>query len=660
MVASVLFGALIAYTLIGLVRYAMVAPPSFDGAMNLNTAASFARGEGYGFFYDQFFSFPAQTDGPFILPTALAFWIGGITPFTGQVVNLLYVVALICVVVALASRVGVPLWLALFGTMACMATPGFIEYSMSGYGEIPVLVWFLAAIFVLAPAKVRGIPDHRRLFVAGLLFGMAYLTKVVALVCVAPAMLVLACLILMQQHKWRRLAALGIGFAAPVVAWEIFRRVQMGSAHAYSGWWRFQLHQIRLQSGAKHSDAAQGLLSKGLQHLSILADMTGVAAPMLAICIIVPIAFGLFFAFDRRTSAHVQLILKVLVFVTGLYFFWWLFVSPDEMTWLRRIVDGLLLLQCLILVVLTETWRRPVGDASRPGPERKGARRVMLLALIPVVVCQLLLIRSGETVTRPPQPPSYALDMFRVADAVRALPRDATVFGTDWWQAPIISLFSHRRFMNFQHWSAGKINALQDKYFVTDMYIEGISQSSIQTVLSESQYSTLLKLKGGALYKLGSIQPYAPFTLQDSDPANLSSGLDFAREDYAHRRGIFQRENDRDAWVGPDAAVMLKRTNESFVRMTIQVTGDLLAAAAPRQPLLHVSSPGCLDQVLPLSEEGLQTFWLPLTCAGESAATAFRLNLSIDEHVPFVPQIDYDNRLRSFRLRSIELIATSG
>jgi len=657
-VASVLFGALVAYTLIGLVRYSMVAPPSFDGAMNLNTAASFARGEGYGFFYDQFFTFPAQTDGPYILPAAFAFWVGGITPFTSQVVNLFYVVALICVVVALACRVGVPLWLSLFGTMACMATPGFIEYSMNGYGEIPVLVWFLAAIFVLAPGKVRGIPDHRRLSVAGLLFGMAYLTKVVALVCVAPAMLVLACLILTQPHRWRRLIALGVGFAAPVVAWEIFRFVEVGTAHTYASWWRLQFQQIRMQSGAKHSDVVQGFRSKGLHHLSILADMTGVAAPMLAIFIIVPLVLGSIFAVDRRTSAHVRLVLAVLLFVTGLYFFWWIFISPDAMTWLRRIVDGLLLLHCLIVVVLVQTWRRPVGGPDRSVSDRRGVRAVMLLALVPVVICQLLLIRSGETVTRPPQPPSYALDMFSVANKVRTLPRDATIFGTGWWQAPSISLFSQRQFVNFEHWSPERLNAVRDKYFVTDMYTEGISQSSIHNVLDESQYSTLLKLNGGALYKLDSIQPYPPFTPQDSDPANLSSGLDFAREDYSHRRGIFQRENDRDAWVGVDAAVMLKRSNENALRMTIEVPDEFIQGIAQKQPILHVTSPGCLDQTLPLVKEGVQTIMLPLSCESWPVARAFQLNLAVNDHVPFKPQIDADNRLRSFRLRSMELIRT--
>jgi hypothetical protein len=45
------------WLVVGLTRYALVAPPSFDGAMNLNTAVSLIRGEGYGFFYNNFFHF---------------------------------------------------------------------------------------------------------------------------------------------------------------------------------------------------------------------------------------------------------------------------------------------------------------------------------------------------------------------------------------------------------------------------------------------------------------------------------------------------------------------------------------------------------------------------------------------------------------------------
>jgi len=658
-VASALFGGLIAYTFIGLLRYGMGAPPSFDGAMNLNIAASLARGHGYGFFYDQFFPFPAQTDGPFVLPAALAFLLGGITPFTTQVVNLVYVAALICVVVVLLRRLGAPLWLALFGTMTCLAMPGFAEYSMSGYGEVPVMVWFLTALAVLAsPGSYKDL-SFARLFAVGLLFALAYLTKVVALVCVAPAMLVLGCAMLTQPDRFRRLVFLGGGFALPVLAWEVFRLAEVGGAHPYVHWWRFQMGQIRAQSGANRTAATEGLIEKGLHHLSILADLTGVAAPWLVIGIVVPIVMGIVLAFDRRNDANKRLVLASLVAVTGLYFLWWIFISPTAMTWLRRILDGLLLLQCLIVTILAATWRRPLDASALSGVAAKGLRAAMLLVLIPVVICQLQLVRSGQSVTHPPQPPSYGLDTYRVAEAVRELPKDATIFGTAWWQAPTVALFSQRQIMNINHWPAARVNALGDKYFVTDMYTEGIGQSSIQSVLDKAQYHTVLKLKGGALYKLDSVAPYTAFEPQDNDPANLSSGFDFAQEDYPHTRGIFQREDGPRAWVSVDAAVMLKRSNENVLRITFEVPIELLKGAAPKQPLLHLTSPGCLDRVLPFDQAGIHTVSLPLTCAGSSTAEPFRINLAVDASVPFIPQIDADNRLVSFKLHSMELIGTS-
>jgi hypothetical protein len=657
-VASALLGGLVAYTFIGLVRYAMVAPPSFDGAMNLNTAASFARGQGYGFFYDQFFPFPAQTDGPFVLPAALAFLLGGITPLTTQIVNLVYVGALICVVVVLLRRVGAPLWLALFGAMACLAMPGFAEYSMSGYGEVPVMVWFLAALAVLASSGSYKNLSLARLFAVGLLFSLAYLTKVVALVCVAPAMLVAGWAMLTQPDRFRRLVFLGGGFALPILAWEIFRLVEVGGPRRYFHWWRFQMGQIRAQSGANPAGAAEGFLARGIHHLSILADLTGVAAPWLAIGIVVPIAIGVMLAFGRRKGANAHLVLVSLVAVTALYFFWWVFISPTAMTWLRRILDGLLLLQCLIVVVLAATWRRPLEASEPSGARAKGLRAAMLLALIPVVICQLQLVRSGESVTHPPQPPSYALDTYRVAEAVRELPKDATIFGTAWWQAPTVALFSQRQFMNINHWPAARVNALGGKYFVTDMYTEGIGQSSIHAVLDRAEHHTVLTLKGGSLYKLDSVMSYAAFAPQDSNPANLSSAFDFAHEDYPHTRGIFPREDGPRAWVGVDAAIMLKRSNESVLRMTFEVPIELVKGAAPKQPLLHLTSPGCLDQVLPLDKVGIHTVSLPLTCLGSPTAQPFRINLTVDESVLFTPQIDAENRLVSFKLHSMELIET--
>lgn len=653
--ATALFAAVTGWSIYLLWRYAHIAPPSFDGAMNLNTARSFLHGDGYGFFYDRFFWFPAQTDGPFILPAALAFWIGGVTPFTSQVVNLMYVVAFVCALVILLHRLRVPLWLALFAAAACMATPGFAEFSMNGYGEVPMLVWFLCGLIVLVPARGGAGTSDRRLFAAGLLFGVSYLTKVVALVCIAPAMLVLGCMILMQPRRIHRLVALGAGFVLPVIAWEVFRLIEVGSARAYVDWWRYQLAQIRAQSGAKRTGPVLGFLATGASHLATLSEMTGVPSVLLAVLIVVPVCVGAVLALDRKTAERTRLVVGILTVVCGLYLFWWMFITPAAMTWLRRILAGLLLLQALLVTVtaaLVARFWQPASDEERTRPVLRG---VALLALLAAFAGQVKMIQTGQFVSRPPEVPGYAREMLRVADDVRALPPDATLFGSGWWQAPVIALFSERRLMNLDHWTTERLNQVKDKYFITDLYTQGIAQSTIREVLDRSQYTKVKETEGGSIYKLGKVQSFAPFKPEDEDLKTLSSGFDFSSIDYKPRRGIYWRERDQEAWVSLDAEIMLKRTSEKSLKLIIEVPPELIKAAAPRPPVLRLESPGCLDRRIDLSESGMFTIVLSLSCEGSSETRPFVLNLFTSDHVPFIPQIDSDNRLRGVKLRSVQL-----
>ncbi|MDR5757950.1 hypothetical protein [Caballeronia sp. LZ035] len=652
--ASAAFAAIIVWMLVLLWQYALVAPPSFDGAMNLNTARSLLHGTGYGFFYDRFFSFPAQTDGPFILPAALAFWIGGVTPFTTQVVNLAYVFALVVVVVTLLRRLDVPLWLALFAVMACVMTPGFAEFSMNGYGEIPMLVWFIGGLIVLLPREAEGMSD-RRLFVAGMLFGVSYLTKVVALVCIAPAVLVLGCMILARPRRWARLFRLAAGFALPVVLWELFRYVQLGNLHNYVDWWHYQLAQIRAQSGARPMGMQHGRIVTGLNHLKALSNMTGVPTAALALLIAAPVGLGLIFAIKRSTPGRLRLGIGLLSIVCGLYFFWWIFITPEAFLWLRRIIAGLLLLQCLLAAVLMVVYVRVAGwIASRTTrPKLMTALAVPLLAV--AVFGQFRLMRSGEFVSNPPRPPGYALEMLRVAQDVKALPAGATLFGTAWWQSPVIALFSGRHFMNLAHWPIDRINAAPDKYFVTDMYSQSIDASAIQELLQRSSYVPVMKSDGGSIYRLTSVRPYDPFTPNDENVAKLSSSLDFSRADYAARRGIYQREADRDAWMSPRAAILLARKHEDTVRIGLEVPNELFKASKSGSLMLEISSTGCLDRKIELAESGVHTLVLSLDCPGSDESKPFEIDLRADQHVPYIPQIDSDNRQRSVRLRYVRL-----
>jgi len=84
------FGVISAILLIIFIVDVFGSPVSFDGAMNLQVAASLADGHGYARFYDEWILFPeeVQTNAPFILPASLVFALFGVSLATAQVVSI--------------------------------------------------------------------------------------------------------------------------------------------------------------------------------------------------------------------------------------------------------------------------------------------------------------------------------------------------------------------------------------------------------------------------------------------------------------------------------------------------------------------------------------------------------------------------------------------
>ena len=351
------------------------ASPSFDGAMNLNVARSLAGGHGYGFRYDSFFAFPAQTDGPFVLPAALVFRLFGIGQVSAQAVSLLYLLGFAILVPVLLRRAGLPAWLAVAAAAGCLAMPGTAEYGADGYGEIPALCWMLAAL--LAAARAAGHPPRPvRLFgLSGLLFGLAVLTKTAALIPVVPAATACAAFAA-AGPRGRRLpgvAAFLAGFALPLAGWELFRLLVLGSLGAWRLWWQLQLGQVALQSGSNDVSLLPGpLLARLVTRVRILSGQVGVPAPLLACWLILP-GIAAAWRLRRPASPAARLVTTALLLSTLATFCWWLLLASANMIWLRRILPALLLQTCLVATLLPGrlTRRRALLAVCSHGSQRR-------------------------------------------------------------------------------------------------------------------------------------------------------------------------------------------------------------------------------------------------------------------------------------------------
>src|SRR5579875_1188721 len=133
---SVLLGMLLVVLFARSARIATGNPPSFDGAMNLQVAASLAKGDGYRRDYAEHPIFPheIQTGPPYILPAAAVFKLWGVGIPQAEVVNLVYLALLLAITCWLIAPMGG--WpLALFGACTVVTVPGVHLFGFMALGK---------------------------------------------------------------------------------------------------------------------------------------------------------------------------------------------------------------------------------------------------------------------------------------------------------------------------------------------------------------------------------------------------------------------------------------------------------------------------------------------------------------------------------------------
>ena len=607
--------------------------PSFDGAMNLNVARSLAEGHGYGFRYDGFFAFPAQTDGPFVLPAALLFRMFGISRASAQAVSLCYLLAFAALVPTLLRRAGLPAWLAVAAASACLAMPGTAEYGLGGYGEIPALCWTLAAL--LAATRAVEHPDRGtwRFALSGLLFGLAVLTKTAALIAVLPAASACAAFAAGPGRGRRDVAALAIGLALPIVGWELFRLLALGSLAAWHLWWQLQLGQVARQSGSADIRLLPGpLLAKLGRHLRILSGEVGVPVPLLAVWLVLPAAMAFRRLLRDPADPATRLLVSALLLATLSTVAWWLLLAPTGMAWLRRILPALLLQTCLVALLL-----------PRSGTRLRAVPAALLL------VPQLALLGAGLRELSQRDPAAHGDGIRRAVLLMRGLPPDSVFFGVGWWQAPVLSLFSGRTVMNLDLWPPERINALPHKFLLVDRAMRDIGGSDLLQAEAVATLEPVFDAPDATIYRILSVDPERPAR----DPSPLQPMFDARTDALAHGAGWYPSAGGW-AWVRPRSHLLLARDRQTRLVLDAAFWSELFPpGTGPRR--LQVSTPGCLDRQVTIPGAGIRRLVLPLGCAPAPTPQPLDVTLTLDAAMPLLHQLDADTRLRGFEISRIAL-----
>lgn len=529
-------------------------PPSFDGAMNLEVAHSLAHGEGYRRMYAPRHLFPheIQTKAPYILPAAAVFRMFGVGIVQSEAVNVVYFLALALLVLILMGSVGSGATSPV-GIAGILATPGIFLFGFAGYGEIPGLVWFLAAATAYFWPKAVNAPRYALAFCSGILLALAFLTKAVMLIGIGVFGLVVLFDLFFHRNKDIRgsllqIASLAGGVIVPIVAFESWKLTALGGYGPWNDWWRTELGNILWQAGASTPQAAAtgGLIHKVLLHLEILSGFYRLPQWIVGGWLV--LVFGTtLVALTKARQDRRHLLVAVILGTATVYFVWWLAFTPDIRAWLRRIMNGMLLANLGIIIF---AWT----SANEAAKKAVVSSRTLLLLTFPAIA---FFQQSGAILS---QEKPDSTELLTNARIVHDLPQHAYIFGIGWNSAPEIALFSGRIITNFNQLPVPRLDPNRPAYAI----MQPSTDVSDQIHQAFFMYGLTAPLPGH----------YGVYRIPSFSPIEMKFDVDKVRsiitdsEDYPYVQGAYDAVPGFGIWLASDNLIVLRGAPSQSFKVT--------------------------------------------------------------------------------------------
>lgn len=547
---------------------------SFDGAMNVQVSQSLLEDGMYTTRYDGgiVFDEKIQSGITLLAPTALIMKIFGTNNIAANTANIIYIILLLVMVARVLSKYGVSN-LVIFCTEICfLATPYFFEYGNGLYGEIPMLFWIILVIYILNKGH-----KNKYYFIAGVCYGLAYLTKTVALIAL-PALVIyfLYHLLISKEIKIKQIIIWLIGVLGPIILFEIYKIILLGS-YEYGIWWRQQIESIMQQAGVTANPTYQdteNIITKFFVHLDKFSEYFSIDKAL--VCIIVIANFGMwcYRIYKEKTLKAID----ILYLVAFSYFGWWFLITSTQKAWARRIIVGVLLMEltslynCFYYIKLVKM--------------REEVIRYLKIITGTVVTFTIILVGT-QAINLYQKNRIEDLSMRQVVSVIKQIREDdknAIFCGYGWWQAPRIAFNSGEKFANYYKLLSEEKS--ENIYLVIDKYAKLLSGSEYNDVLDLVRYDIIYEdnLNYNYIYKINEFLPYKAFSEEEKLMVNENTYN--MREKYKYTRGIYDyEENAGLAWSKKDSSILLKNnlgTNDVYLELLLEVRNYNLLQEKPK------------------------------------------------------------------------------
>ena len=495
---------------------------SFDGALNAQVAANLLENGRYGIGYPEIqdFDHRIQTGPTVVLPVAWSFRLFGVGSAAAQLPNLFFFVSFLILVVYYAFR-HAGLAGALLAFLLVLQTPGLVRIGLGLYGEIPALVFFLAALLLLD--QVEDSANLGMAAASGFLFGLSVLTKIVMLIPVSSVLLVILLGVVVRRNiRLRDWAGVVVGLTVPLAAFEAVKLAVL-TPPIWVEWWAVMVRRAAGQGLPLGMKDTAGTLPKLGTHLSVLSHEMDVQTwPVLLLIVVPTLVLLLLWRHDRvaKQLGTVPVSVLGLWLAATSYLAWWLLLTPTSRAWLRRVIDGLLLQEILASILLV--WvarsvfralrdRRSVIGLERTRLGVMGAVAGLLLFGISALIWQTL---PWIELSMEPTPGRRSIDA--MVAKMRSLPDDAVFFGKGWYRAPVFALLSERELRDFNEFPITSYEEpLDHTYFVVDNHMLAYRRGEVEAVLKRTVNEPVFQSDTCGLYRMDRVLPYPPFPEPD-------------------------------------------------------------------------------------------------------------------------------------------------
>lgn len=455
-------------------------PIEFDGGMNLQVARNLYREGTYTRSYEyvrtyvddqmdasqweRHFPYEVQTNGPYIFAAVFGIALFGENQFGYQFANILAIFCISICVWLMLKRVSY-FWATLAPLVTLLLLPASLTDTVGGMGEIPALcfAFFGMYLFTTALRAKKKKQVIGALASAFILLGLSVITKKYMIAYILPFLAATAYIAWLRKIDWKRALLSVLCLGIPVLLFEVYRLVALGSFSDYLKWWRSESGAIAYQSGAGGGNGIISKLTDGslldgvFEKASLIASFLNVSIPIFIIAIFlvaVTTATAVVIVYRKRDSRFVTtfrphiLLTAVLVLAGLMYITWWIVILPEDKTFPRRLYPGLLSLYVGLLLGCCIATK--AIDLVRGLWWRRGVTIVLCIGVIGVLAITDRATSAFTTVVHKPK--SERLQNYdSIAAYVRGVPGDYDIYGIGWWSLPTVSLMAQRDFHNLAY-----------------------------------------------------------------------------------------------------------------------------------------------------------------------------------------------------------------